>query len=555
MSPPTRQHTRQVPAHSAPSQQEAVALITLFNQSRFAEVKNMARSLTDRFPHDRLGWFLGGIALVQMGQYSDALPSMQKAVELAPSEADAHNILGVVLFNLGRLEDAEFSYRRAIQVMPNYAEAHNNLGNALKAMNRFVEAESCYQQAIQIKSDYAVAHFNLGVALKEMSRIGEAEASYRRAVQIKPDYAEAHTNLGLVLQDMGLFDAAEICYRRALQIKPDSAETHTNLGSLLFYLGRLDEAEHSCQQALRLKPNFAEAHSILGSTLHNQGRLEEAEASCRQAIQIKPDFAEAYGNLGRTLRKRECLAEALDCFHQQIRLDPENIDAQYHVASLSGQNTERAPTQYVEKLFDSYADNFDAHLLQTLKYESPEKLVKLIIRHVSPPAEKWKVLDLGCGTGLVAPVIAPFAKELVGVDLSSKMLERAGERNLYQRLEHSDLLSMMRNEEAASYDVIIAADVFVYLGLLDEIVGEIKRLLRPDGIAAFSVEALEMPRCHGQEYQLEKTGRYTHSVDYISKLAASNDFHHQEIVSTQIRMEHGNPVNGHLVLWNIKPNK
>jgi predicted TPR repeat methyltransferase len=236
-------------------------------------------------------------------------------------------------------------------------------------------------------------------------------------------------------------------------------------------------------------------------------------------------------------------------------LTPEDGVALHHIASLTGANTERAPVQYVEKVFDDYADKFDAHLVQTLNYEAPRKLMELVHRHAPASADKWNVLDLGCGTGLVGLAIAPFARQLVGVDLSRRMLDKARARNLYQRLERLDLLAMMQSEETAMYDVIIAADVFIYLGKLDEIVSEIKRLLAPGAVFAFSVEALVSASNEATaegirpDYQLGNTGRYSHSADYLAGLAAASGFSIQEMALTQIRTTGSSPVFGHLALW------
>jgi predicted TPR repeat methyltransferase len=302
--------------------------------------------------------------------------------------------------------------------------------------------------------------------------------------------------------------------------------------------------------------DFAELHYYsMGNTLKKLGRMEEALASYQRALQIKPDFAEALNNMGNTLKDLGRLDEALVCYQRLIRLTPENLAVQHIIASITGNNTDCAPAQYVENLFDGYADKFDTHLRQALKYETPEKIVALVTRHATSAAKKWNVLDLGCGTGLVGSEIAPFARQLVGVDLSAGMLGKARARNLYQRLEHMDLLEMMRAEKDSSYDVIVAADVFIYLGKLDEIICEIKRLLSPGGFFAFSIEVLEaLPdeetgRGAQREYQLENTGRYTHAVGYITRLAAANGFLPQEMAAIQLRMEQEKPVNGHLVLW------
>ena len=49
---------------------------------------------------------------------------MQKSVQLAPQDAEAHSNLGNTLKELGRLDEAEASYRQAIALKPDYAEAH-----------------------------------------------------------------------------------------------------------------------------------------------------------------------------------------------------------------------------------------------------------------------------------------------------------------------------------------------------------------------------------------------------------------------------------------------
>jgi predicted TPR repeat methyltransferase len=258
-----------------------------------------------------------------------------------------------------------------------------------------------------------------------------------------------------------------------------------------------------------------------------------------------------YGLLGAALVIQGKFEQAKTCYQQQIALNPENLTAQHLLASLSGETTESAPAEYVAQLFDHYADDFDVHLQQQLHYETPEKLVELVKQHALPDLNKWQVLDLGCGTGLVGVAIAPFAYQLAGVDLSDGMLGRARALNLYQRLEHQDLLTMMCGEPSSSYDVIIAADVFIYLGRLDQMMIEVRRLLKPGGIFAFSIESgvVETPGCADlRGFSLEQSGRYSHSIDYIENLSFEFQFVVMDMVATKLRMERGVAIDGYLVI-------
>jgi predicted TPR repeat methyltransferase len=118
-----------------------------------------------------------------------------------------------------------------------------------------------------------------------------------------------------------------------------------------------------------------------------------------------------------------------------------------------------------------------------------------------------------------------------------------------------ELLEMTRGETAASYDVIIAADVFAYLGKLDGIVGEAKRLLRNGGLFAFSIEAIDgsaenqaHPAAIG-DYRLSPSGRYVHSRAYLESLAAAQGFEIRRMQSAPIRREKDMPVQGWLTVW------
>jgi predicted TPR repeat methyltransferase len=69
----------------------------------------------------------------------------------------------------------------------------------------------------------------------------------------------------------------------------------------------------------------------------------------------------------------------------------------------------------------------------------------------------------------------------------------------------------------------------------------------------FSCEALEHVELPGmdvhQGYALAPTGRYVHHASYLQALAQNFGFTTLELVSTQIRMQHGKPVIGWLGLW------
>jgi predicted TPR repeat methyltransferase len=457
----------------SPSQEQLTSLLKHYQNGRFDDAEKLSVSITQEFPKHQFGWKVLGAVLQQTGRVIDSLTAMQKSIQLAPQDAEAHSNLGNTLKELGRLDEAEASYTQAIALKPDYAEAHSNLGNTLKELGRLDEAEASHTQAIALKPDLAEAHSNLGNTLKELGRLDEAEASYTQAIALKPDYAEAHYNLGGTLQELGRLDAAEASYRKAIALNPD----------------------------------LAEAHSNLGSTLQKLGRLDEAEASYTQVIVLKPDFGEA----------------------------------KHMLAALTGETTTTAPRDYVEVLFDNYAAKFESSLVDNLEYKIP-KVIAEMIRKDSKFGLLGSIMDLGCGTGLFGMEIKQFCEHLEGIDLSRKMLDKAKEKNVYNKLIKQDIADYLSNA-ILNFDYFISTDVFVYIGDLSDVFRLIKSRNKTGGKLAFSTEDYD-----GDGFFLEQSGRYSHSKKYIESLCNTFGYELRHFETQALRKSKNQYISGGLYL-------
>ena len=249
----------------SPSEIEINNLLQEYHAGRYDEAENLALSMTQKFPKYQFGWKVLGSVLKQKGMKIEALSACQKAVQLAPQDAEAHNNLGIRLKELGRLEEAEVSYRHAISLKADYVEVYSNLGNTLNELGKLEDAEVSCRQAIALKSNYAEAHNNLGNTLQKLGRLDEAEVSYTQAIALKPEFFLAYTNLGNTLKELGRLDEAEASLTQAIALKPDYAEAYYSLGITLKELGRLDEAEANFKQVVVLRPDFSQAKHMLAA--------------------------------------------------------------------------------------------------------------------------------------------------------------------------------------------------------------------------------------------------------------------------------------------------
>ena len=306
--------------HNDSAQAFINALMSSFNERRFAESSSMAQEMTKRYPHHGFGWKMLGVTLSQMGKKAEALNALQKAVKLMPADAETHHNLGLVFNDLARLEEAEKSYLKALQIKPDYAEAHNNIATLLLDEKRYAEAEMHLNKAISLNPDIADVHYNLANMLKGIDRLEEAEKSYRHAIRLRPDYAEAYINLGVVLMMLNRLEEAESCCRKAINIKPDFALAHNNLGIILNDMKRLDEAEACYHKALEINPNSAEIYNNLACVLR---RPDDAMECLRLAVKIEPDYPQAYNTMGNVELMRGRLEESAACFRTALEYKPD----------------------------------------------------------------------------------------------------------------------------------------------------------------------------------------------------------------------------------------
>jgi predicted TPR repeat methyltransferase len=165
-----------------------------------------------------------------------------------------------------------------------------------------------------------------------------------------------------------------------------------------------------------------------------------------------------------------------------------------------------------------------------------------------PVPENADTLDLGCGTGQCAPYLRPFSRSLTGVDLSEKMLDKARERGLYDHLECRDISEFL-TQRGDQFDLIVAADVFVYFGDLGPIFSQVQNALRPNGYFCFSTELSE-----SADFTLTSSNRFAHSLPYLRRLANSAGFELTKAEPAPLRTENGVQVMGYAaVMRSLKP--
>jgi predicted TPR repeat methyltransferase len=345
-----------------------------------------------------------------------------------------------------------------------------------------------------------------------------------------------HYRAGRLLQ-------AEQNFAGALSLMPGRPSVLTNLGAVRLKLGRLEEAAELLGEALAQEPDNAEALGHYGTALAEMGRTGEALARFERALAIDPAPPALWMFRGHALKELGRAPEAAASYREALARGGERELLGYYLAGLEGATAPlRPPRPYVEALFDNYAATFDTHLVQTLGYDAPAVLVPPLVQGGQRFAH---ALDLGCGTGLVGRLLRPHAQRLTGVDLSANMLEVAARLGAYDQLQQADVLEFLAAAQD-SYDCVVAADVFVYVGALDEVFRLLSQRMPAAGVFSFTVE-----ESSAGEAVLRPSLRYAHSEAGIRRLAQAHGFTITALDKRPVREDQQQPIPG-LFFWMAK---
>jgi predicted TPR repeat methyltransferase len=284
----------------------------------------------------------------------------------------------------------------------------------------------------------------------------------------------------------------------------------------------------------------ADRRAEFAETLAGLEDFSAAAETLASALDLAPGWAAGWYRLGELHQSAGALKAAARACRRAMALDPaDRFGARARLELLTGERVADAlPPAFVEALFDQYAPRFDAALIGGLAYRGPQIVMRALdeagLRTVA------RALDLGCGTGLMGEAMRARCRVLDGVDLSAGMLEIARRRQLYDHVSKADICALPLDE--TGYDLIVAADVFAYIGALEGVLAWCAGSLAPGGRLAFTVEAAD-----GTGLVLRESRRYAHGRAYLDALLAQAGFEAVRIEACVVRKDRGTDIESFVV--------
>lgn len=487
-----------------------------------------------------------GRMAMDAGNHAEAVGLLREAILDDPGDATLRADLGVALETLEDYDGAAQAYAAAAALEPDNPIYHFNQGAVAQAQGRPHDAANHYLNTLEREPLFAEAYYNLGTLFFDAGHIEIAAEHYGNALKARPDYAEAASNLGLVLRRLGRQDDAIEQFRLALRLRPDLTITHSNLGLTLAEAGYYDEAIACFGQALAMDPDSSSLHINISLAWRGVGRLDMAADAALKALKLAPDSTPAQvelGSVAANLRRTGDEATLKALLESWREVAGETAQYQHTLAALGEiPPPARASDAYLSQTFDASAKRFD-EMIGALGYAVPEALGEALLRHLGPGKGDKDILDAGCGTGLAAPHLAAFAKNLTGVDLSLSMLQQALRRGLYSSLDQAELGAYLM-ARPASFDVIVAGDVLCYFGEVGDLFQQVAASLRPGGLWIVSAETMS----GGKPYILQESGRYAHDPAHLQESLNAAGLKVLELMPMVLRYEGGRAVEGVLAV-------
>lgn len=503
-----------------------------------------------------------GIAHAQKQSYQDALQYFKKAASLKPDHLSIKTNLATCYKKMGNTKKAVSIYKDILKHNPAQCITLNNLGSLYIQINQFDLASIKLLKAICLQPDYADAYYNLALMnndssyFKKASELGHAQASYQYALsqeasnhlkEAKAFYEKAlsgienhalsHHGLGRVLLALGEDEDALFHFIQAQKIDPYIPNLMENIGSYYHVKGMHANAVEYWLKALSQTQDIEIMYNI-GVAYHYMNRHQDALSYFKMVLDKNPNHLKSHTNIAAIALQNNQTTVAISHYETVLALDPDNEEVQYVLSALKQKrhSFEQSPASYVTNLFDQYASHYNQHLLKMLKYQLPQK-VKLILEETLI-TNHYKICDLGCGTGLLGPILKPFAKHLVGVDLSSNMLLKAKETQCYDELVNMDCLSYLNQ---SSFDLILALELFPYIGDIQPLLKKIAQSLLAEGLFIFSIETTSE-----DEYTLSPYARYQHNPKWVIQTLKDLSLEIVESEPTVLRTQNAKPVSGYL---------
>ena len=297
---------------------EAVFLNRLRERSATSSGPGLARLLVGR-----------GIALANLGDYTEAIAHFDKGLSIDPKYADAYNRRGKIWFRMKQYDKAVKDFSEAIRLNPQKVVYYQDRGDAYTQLRDYEKALADDDKAVQLDPKDPVNYVLRGIDFRDLKKYQKAIADFSEAIRLKTDYTFAYNERGRAWQILKDYDQAIGDFNKALELNPKDKFVLIYRGDAWRDQGKFSQAFADYDAALRIDPTYAEAFNRRGNAWYIQRKYDKATEDYTKALNLNPKDKVLWTNRGDAWRDLGKYSQAFADYDAALRIDPKYAEAFY----------------------------------------------------------------------------------------------------------------------------------------------------------------------------------------------------------------------------------
>ena len=272
--------------------------------------------------------YLAGLAFFDNNRNAEALPELQKSIELDPQVIKPHEVLAFVLEQTGKRQEAEQQWHEALAIDPKSTIALEGLSHDLLDRNAYIDVVVLLRSAPRTEK----LTINLARALGNMNMLDEARDALTEALSAHPSSLPLSSALIVVLVKQVRYEEAIKLAQHIADVNPANSDAVVQLFRILVLTNHINAARPIGPKLLAARPHDPEVLYLNGIVLRAVGDYPGAKNLLEKSVATDPNSPNSHYELGMVLVFLKEWAPARQELEKAIAMGAKEPQAHYQLA-------------------------------------------------------------------------------------------------------------------------------------------------------------------------------------------------------------------------------
>ena len=227
-----------------------------------------------------------------------------------------------------QLDEGIATYQKAVELAPTDANLRLNLIAAFRNAERFEDAAAAYESLSEQQPDDFGIYRELGELYLQLKDVDKAKATYQRMIDHDPENAGTYLILAEIYASNEWMEDAAAAYQKVISLAPSNLDYIEYFGEFYFRQGNREKAIETWNQMVAADKSVAANYDRLAQLLDTKNFRDEAIVASQKAVELMPDAYRYREALAKLLTKNEDYDAALTEYTEAAKLAPNEFFAE-----------------------------------------------------------------------------------------------------------------------------------------------------------------------------------------------------------------------------------